>query len=56
MTRRNPLTRPVARDSGATSAEYAILVSLIAGVIFAAVMTLGTQTFVLFTSLDWPRP
>ncbi len=35
------------RKYGATSAEYAVLASMIAGVIIGAVMTLGIEAFEL---------
>lgn len=46
----------LAGDRGATSVEYAIMASLIAVVIVAAVTALGTETAALFQSaIDaWP--
>jgi pilus assembly protein Flp/PilA len=40
----------IVKDDGATSVEYAIMASLIAGVIVAAVALLGTNTLSLFQS------
>lgn len=41
---RNPSTERVPRDRGASLVEYALLVTLIALVCFAAVTFFGTQT------------
>jgi hypothetical protein len=41
-------------DSGATAIEYALLASLIAGVITATVRLLGQQVLALFTSIPIP--
>ena len=40
-----------ARDKGATAVEYALMVSLITGVIVAVVLVLGDQVFGLFRSV-----
>lgn len=40
-------------DRGATAVEYALLVSLIAGVIIAVLGFLGQDVQGLFTSVDW---
>ena len=37
-------------QNGATAVEYAIMVSLIAAVIFSIITTLGTQVILLFQS------
>ncbi|GAA4806354.1 Flp family type IVb pilin [Nocardioides caeni] len=42
-----------APDRGATAVEYALLASLIAGVIIAVVGFLGQDVTALFTSVDW---
>lgn len=42
-----------ARARGATAVEYALLASLIAGVIIAVVGFLGGDVADLFTSADW---
>jgi Flp pilus assembly pilin Flp len=41
-------------DRGATAAEYCLLVSLIAGVIIATVITFGQAVLGLFQSLTFP--
>lgn len=41
-------------DRGATAVEYALLVGLIAVVIFASVATLGTRVFALYNVKWWP--
>lgn len=45
------------RERGATAAEYAIMASLIAGVIFLAVSAVGLETNGLFESVvnNWPK-
>lgn len=45
------------RERGATAAEYAIMASLIAGVIFLAVTAVGLATNGLFESVvnNWPK-
>lgn len=40
-------------ESGATAVEYALLIGLIAIVIFAAVAALGTQVFALYDVQWW---
>jgi Flp pilus assembly pilin Flp len=40
-------------ETGATAVEYAILVSLIAGVIAATVAILGGKVSALFSSVNW---
>jgi len=44
----------VSSESGASGVEYAILVSLIAAVIFGAVALLGQTVLKLFSSLAFP--
>jgi Flp pilus assembly pilin Flp len=41
-------------DRGATAAEYCLLLSLIAGVIIATVITFGQAVLGLFQSLTFP--
>jgi Flp pilus assembly pilin Flp len=55
MARRRCTPLIVGDDSGGTSAEYAILASLIAGVIVIGVAAVGVQTLALFT-FTWPAP
>jgi Flp pilus assembly pilin Flp len=57
-SRRASLKSPWADETGATSVEYALLASMIAGVIIAIVTTIGTQTIGLFDRLasSWPAP
>lgn len=40
--------RRIAQDDGATAVEYAIMASLIAGVVVATVIILGQQVLALF--------
>lgn len=42
------------QERGATAAEYAIMASLIAGVIIATVTLLGTQVAGLFNTVNIP--
>ena len=44
--------RDAAPDHGATAVEYAIMVSLIAAVIFATVLLLGQQVLGFFTTAE----
>ncbi len=46
-------TSVILNESGATAPEYAILVSLIAGVIIIAVTALGLSVSSLFATLRW---
>jgi len=44
--------RDAAPDHGATAVEYAIMISLIAAVIFATVLVLGQQVLGFFTTAE----
>lgn len=44
------------RDSGATAVEYGLLVALIAAVIVAAVLLLGTEVLAGFTTVSNSLP
>jgi pilus assembly protein Flp/PilA len=48
---RNILMQFVKDEGGATAVEYGLLVALIAGVIIAAVTTLGTDLNTTFTNV-----
>lgn len=48
-----PRKRSERDQVGATAVEYALLVGLIAVVIFAAVATLGTRVFALYNFRWW---
>lgn len=41
------------RDRGATAVEYALLIALIAAVIFGAVVALGGEVTGLFERVNW---